>query len=172
MLDLFASVGATRFDLTLTTSAGDKDSYRRGVRPYGPSTIFIQLDDLKTEQLPKLATAAFLSLETSPGNFQAWMALAGTEDRDFARRLRKGVGADATASGATRVAGSLNFKDKYAPAFPRVAIHAGQTGRRRTSSSVWASSRRRKLCPPPLKPPVFPAEPEIGRAGEEHDVAG
>ena len=48
------------------------------------------------------------------------------EDKDFARRLRKGTGADPTASGATRVAGSLNFKDKYAPDFPRVAIRAGE----------------------------------------------
>jgi hypothetical protein len=42
--------------------------------------------------------------------------------QDFARRLRKGAGADPTASGATRVSGSLNFKTKYAPAFPLVAI--------------------------------------------------
>ena len=41
---------------------------------------------------------------------------------DFSRRLRKGAGADATASGSTRIAGSLNFKGKYAPAFPRVEI--------------------------------------------------
>ena len=46
-------------------------------------------------------------------------------DADFARRLRKGAGADLTASGATRVSGSLNFKEKYAPAFPRVeTVHA------------------------------------------------
>ena len=70
----------------------------------------------------------FLALETSPGNYQAWLALSGNEDKDFARRLRKGVGADATASGATRVAGSLNFKDKYAPNFPRVTIHAAAAG--------------------------------------------
>ena len=40
--------------------------------------------------------------------------------RDFARRLRKSTGADLTASGATRVSGSLNFKSKYAPTYPRV----------------------------------------------------
>jgi hypothetical protein len=51
------------------------------------------------------------------------------DDKDFARRLRKGSGADPTASGATRVAGSLNFKDKYVPEFPRVAIHAAYAGR-------------------------------------------
>ena len=99
------------------------------VRPHGTNRTFIQLDDLKADQLTPLAPAVFLALETSPGNFQAWVALAGIEDRDFARRLRKGTGADATASGATRVAGSLNFKDKYAPNFPRVALHQANPGR-------------------------------------------
>jgi hypothetical protein len=41
-------------------------------------------------------------------------------DAEFARRLRKGTGADPSASGATRISGSLNFKEKYLPAFPRV----------------------------------------------------
>jgi hypothetical protein len=36
-------------------------------------------------------------LETSPDNFQAWLALPGAEDKEFARRVRKGTGADATA---------------------------------------------------------------------------
>src|SRR4051794_39413823 len=147
MIGTFGSVGATRFDVTLTTAAGEKDSFRRGislsnlvrtlpgmldaaattqrnviVRPHSPSIIFVQLDDLKTDQLAPLAPAVFLTLETSPGNCQAWAALRGMEDKDFTRRLRKGTGADATASGATRVAGSLNFKDKYVPDFPRVRI--------------------------------------------------
>jgi len=154
MIDVFASVGATRFDVTWTTRAGEKEWFRRNmslpdlrrtmpamldaapakqrnviVRPHGPDVTFIQLDDLKAEKLPKLAAPVFLALETSPGNFQAWAALAATDDKDFARRLRKGAGADPTASGATRVAGSLNFKDKYAPNFPRVTIHAVQPGR-------------------------------------------
>src|SRR5271165_5002548 len=79
--------------------------------------------------LPRLAPAVFLALETSPGNFQAWVAMPGREDKDFARRVRKGTGADATASGATRVAGSLNFKDKYAPNFPRVTMRQVNRGR-------------------------------------------
>ncbi len=137
MLDAFASVGATRFDVTWTTRAGDKEWFRRGmglgdlaralpamldsatgkqrnviVRPHGSAVTFIQLDDLKGENLDRVAPAVFLTLETSPGNFQAWVALADVEDKDLARRLRKGTGADPTASGATRVAGSLNFKDK------------------------------------------------------------
>ena len=107
MLDTFASVSVTRFDVTRTTRAGD--------------------------QLPRVAPAVFLILETSPGNFQAWLALAGREDKEFVRRVRRGTGADATASGATRVAGSLNFKDKYAPDFPRVAIRDRRAGRMATS---------------------------------------
>ena len=153
MLDLFASVGADHFDVTRTTAAGDKDWFRRGVsladlartlpglldaataaernvivRPHGRGVSFIQLDDLGADQLAALAPAVFLTLETSPGNFQAWLALPGREDKELARRVRRGTGADATASGATRVAGSLNFKDKYAPNFPRVAIREARAG--------------------------------------------
>src|SRR3954451_2783410 len=103
MIDIFASVGTTRFDVTLTTRAGTKDWFRRGislvdlrqalpgmldaatkrernviVRPHGTNRAFIQLDDLKCDQLPSLAPAVLLALEASPGNFQAWVALAGT----------------------------------------------------------------------------------------------
>ena len=85
--------------------------------------VFIQLDDLSAEALARVQEVAFLALQTSPGNFQAWVAMPAAEaNEDFARRLRKGAGADATASGATRIAGSTNFKEKYAPAFPRVEI--------------------------------------------------
>jgi hypothetical protein len=73
--------------------------------------------------------AGFLFLSAAQANYQAWLALPAAEDKDFARRVRKGTGADATASGATRVAGSLNFKDKYAPVFPRVVIHTALAGR-------------------------------------------
>src|SRR5271169_3598789 len=159
--DAFASVGATQFDLTITMRNGTKETYRRGmkladlirtlpaildsatrqqrnviVRPHGLGVSFLQLDDLKAEMLTRLAPAVFLILKTSPANFQAWVATSGAEDKDFARRLRKGTGADATASGATRVAGSLNFKDKYAPDFPRVAIHAAQPGRLTTADQL------------------------------------
>jgi len=48
--------------------------------------------------------------------------MLGEHDREFARRVRRGAGADITASGATKIAGSLNLKDKYAPDFPRVTI--------------------------------------------------
>jgi hypothetical protein len=146
MLEAFASVGAKTFDLTLTTLQGEKIRFRKNqpvdsllrampgqldgasslqynviVRPHGPA-VFIQLDDLDRDAMARVRPAAFLGLQTSPGSHQAWIAIHETEDKDFARRLRKGMGADDSASGATRVAGSINFKDKYAPDFPRVEI--------------------------------------------------
>jgi hypothetical protein len=154
MLNCFASVGARRFDVTGTTRSGEKDWFRGNVplaeltrtlpamlksaissernvivRPHGPGITFLQLDDLAADRLPAIAPAVFLALETSPGNYQAWLALPGREDKELARRVRRGTGADATASGATRIAGSLNFKDKYAPNFPRVRIHLAQHSR-------------------------------------------
>jgi RepB DNA-primase from phage plasmid len=179
MLDTFASVGATRFDVTSTTRAGEKDWFRRNVsladlarilpamldaaiieqrnvivRPHSPGVTFLQLDDLGPDQLPPLAPAVFLTLETSPGNFQAWLALPGREDKEFARRVRRGTGADATASGATRVAGSLNFKDKYAPDFPRVAIRTARPGYRTSAAEL---ERLGLVAPPEELPPLPPA---------------
>ena len=43
--------------------------------------------------------------------------------------LAERAGADPTASGATRVAGTANFKAKYAPEFPIVPIAAAELGR-------------------------------------------
>lgn len=144
MLTIFASVGAERFHLLLTDLAGGKVSFRGNrplaelrsalprildeaarqkhnviLRPRGSGPALIQLDDLDETALARLRPVSFLTLKTSPGNYQAWVAVAEA-DADFARRLRKGAGADPSASGATRVSGSWNFKEKYAPTFPRV----------------------------------------------------
>ena len=178
MLDVFASVGATQFDLSIIGLDGEKVSFRRGVRlaelsralpailtsaaskqrsvvvrPHGSGVAFVQLDDLKADKLAQLAPAVFLILKTSPGNFQAWAAITGAEDKDFARRLRKGTGADATASGATRIAGSLNFKEKYAPDFPRVAVEKAQPGRTVTAAELDQLG----LVAAPEKAPARPA---------------
>jgi hypothetical protein len=94
------------------------------VRPRSAGPPLIQLDDLGESAAVRLRPLSFLNLRTSPGNYQAWVAVADG-DADFARRLRKGAGADPTASGATRVSGSVNFKEKYAPVFPHVeTVHA------------------------------------------------
>jgi hypothetical protein len=73
---------------------------------------FLQLDDLTADRLPEVA---FVTLETSPGNYQAWLALPGRLEKELASRIRKGAGADAGASGATRIPGSFNFKPEHAP---------------------------------------------------------
>ena len=166
MLDIFASVGATGFNVTWTNLQDQPRRSRKGmsvaeitramprmldaaiadtlnliVRPYGRDVWFIQLDDLKAEQLHDLAPRIFLILETSPGNHQAWAALQGEHDKEFARRVRRGAGTDKRATGATRVAGSLNFKEKYDPEktgkpWPRVAIHTAQPERMTTKAEL------------------------------------
>ena len=178
MLDTFASAGADSFDVTLTTRQGEKIRYQRHqtlkhllhevparlegataleynviVRPVSRSNLFVQLDDLDRQGMERVKPAAFLGIETSPGNYQAWIALpAGDDDKDFAHRLRKGTGADDTASGATRIAGSLNFKDKYAPNFPRVTITHSSPGLTTSVARLEALG----LVAPPEKasPPV------------------
>ncbi len=144
MLDAFVSVGATRFDLTVKREGEKKPSYRPAcsieqlraamgeilrraeerqknviVRPHRAQVSLIQLDDLDASVVQTIQPAAFLVLCTSPGNYQAWVA-ANDADEDFVRRMKKGVGSDPSASGATRIGGSLNCKAKYAPSFPRV----------------------------------------------------
>jgi len=89
------------------------------VRPRSTAATLIQLDDLGEDMAARLLPVSFLVLRTSPDNYQAWLAVTDA-DPDFASRLRKGTGADLTASGATRISGSLNFKEKHSPAFPRV----------------------------------------------------
>ena len=149
MVSVFQSVGAETFDLTLTTLTGEKTRFERSVtshslihrmgslieetthnqrnvivRPYArPPVFLLQLDDLSEAAVAKITPQAFLCLRTSPGNFQAWLALPEPEE-SFIKSLRQGVGADPAASGATRVAGSQNFKAKYAPNFPRIqSVH-------------------------------------------------
>jgi RepB DNA-primase from phage plasmid len=199
MLDAFASVGATSFDVTWTTAEGLPRRYSEGVildnlraamprmldeaaartrnlivRPEGgPGVHFIQLDDLTAARhqivtgplgglaygslaLSHLPEAAFLILETSPGSFQAWLALPGGEDKDFTRRVKKATGADATASGATRVAGSLNYKAKYDPKktgkpWPRVAIRVARHGQTTTADKLKEFGL---VAPPQELPPL------------------
>jgi hypothetical protein len=175
MISIFASVGAEQFDLTHTNIQEEKrgfrpkqtlaqireslpylipSSFRRQnnviIRPHGPQTDLIQLDDLKPADLDRVKSAAFLVIETSPGNFQVWVAAACKPDKELARRLRKGVGADPSASGATRVAGSANYKQKYAPNFPVVAIRAAQTGRTVTPDELQALGLLAPADPPRL----------------------
>jgi len=181
MLDAFASVGAERFDLTLTDAAGEKVGFRGNrslgqlrpampeilqeaaerrhnviVRPRSTGVTLIQLDDLGEDLAERLRPASFLVLRTSPGSHQAWVAVADA-DPDFARRLRTGTGADPTASGATRVSGSLNFKQRYTPHFPRVETVYARPGLVVTRAELEALG----FVSPPEK--VVPATTHLSR---------
>jgi RepB DNA-primase from phage plasmid len=177
MLDTFASVGATRFEVTWTDLARtmpeilDRAARRHHnviVRPEGPGVSFIQLDDLTAEKLAPLAPAMFLIIETSPGSFQAWLAMPGKHDKEFARRVRRGAGADLSASGATRIAGSFNFKDKYAPDFPRVMIRAAQPGRMANADEL---DRLGLVAPPDNFAPLPPAPSISTRAWPSYAIS-
>jgi RepB DNA-primase from phage plasmid len=86
--------------------------------------------------------AAFIIHATSPGSHQAWIAVSGLPDgkeafKEFMRRVRKAVGSnDKSASHATRLAGTENFKTKYAPNFPTVTILETHPGRVRTPEQL------------------------------------
>ena len=152
LLDLFASVGADAFDITHTNLQQEKRGFRPAqslaqaresmpylvpsaarrqnnliIRPRAKIVTLIQLDDLAPDTLASVAPAAFLVLQTSPRGLQAWVAVQDAP-KGFAARLKEGVGADREASGATRVAGTANFKPAYAPDFPVVRILAAQPG--------------------------------------------
>ena len=160
MLSAFSSVGVHSFDVTLTDIEGEKTGFqinrpietlRRSIgnaigaaigdrqnyiiRPRANSVTLIQLDDLDSAKAERVAAHAFMVIATSPGNFQAWVAVKDAPE-DLARRLRKGAGADPTASGATRISGSLNFKTKYAPDFPLVELCQVNAGRVTTPAAL------------------------------------
>jgi hypothetical protein len=187
MLDTFASVGATHFD-------GEKRGFRPEqslaqvknsmpklfpgaaarqnniiVRPLSKTVHFVQLDDLDAAGLGRVGEAAFLTLETSPGNHQAWVAVSGLttpeETKDFSRRLRKGAGADQSASGATRVAGTANYKRKYEPDFPTVRIGATAPGRIVTKEQLEAVGMV-VASEPQISTPAFTARTPQGRTGQ------
>jgi hypothetical protein len=180
MVDAFASVGVTQFDIAHTNIDQEKRGYRRAqslrqtktslpylldsaprrennviLRPHRPpAVVLVQLDDLKREQLELVRSTAFLILQTSPGNHQAWVAVEGG-DRDFARRLKIGTQADLTASGSVRMAGTFNYKRKYAPNFPTVIIEEAHPGRIVTRAELEG---RGLVAPAPPKPEA-PASP-------------
>jgi hypothetical protein len=149
MLDLFQGLGVQCFSLTFTDDTGRKVAFRRNtsieslhselpcllftacekrlnviVRPIAARPLsLIQLDDLSASQLDRVRAFSFLVLETSPENFQAWVAVTDASHETI-RRVKKAAGADLNASGATRLAGSYNFKPKYASNYPRVRLHS------------------------------------------------
>lgn len=190
MIEAFAYAGAKSFEVTFTDEQGEKVGYqsnrsiqdvRRNLASYLTAAVakhvnfiirprtekrLIQLDDLTNEQAAKLTPFAFLAFETSPGNSQVWLAVNGDVPEDFTRRLKKGTGADVSASGATRLAGSLNFKAKYAPDYPRVTITHSANSRTTTAAALTAAGL---LAPPETPPRVSRLSPTERKAGRWPD---
>jgi hypothetical protein len=152
---------AERFENELHTyffkSEGEKVSFC--VRP--KVDHLIQLDDLTEADVNLLQPVSFLSVETSPGNYQSWIALDADSSarrseirRQLIGRLRElGSGVDESASGSLRFPGFRNFKSKYRDAgFPRVKVTAVKLGNRVLETIL--SDAGLLLPPPVLHPPA------------------
>jgi hypothetical protein len=98
MLEAFASVGATAFDVTLFDIEERQQGFQSGrgvdelkrtaaarleiasrsrnnivIRPRSTTALLIQLDDLNDEKAGKVEGQAFMIVQTSVGNNQAWL---------------------------------------------------------------------------------------------------
>ena len=177
MLELFASVGADRFDIIHTNEAQEKKGFRPSqtleqaresmrflvpnarmrknnliIRPRSSTVTLIQLDDLTDQNLARITGKAILTLQTSPVGRQAWVSVKDAP-AGFAGRLKEGTGADKEASGSTRIAGTYNYKTKYAPNYPLVAILTAQPGLIVTPDELAALG---VLAPARPTPPPLP----------------
>jgi RepB DNA-primase N-terminal domain len=137
------------------------------IRPRSASALLIQLDDFTAERAERIAPHAFMTVCTSPGNYQLWLAVTdGPKENEkeaaklFRTRVRRGAGADHSATGATRIAGSLNFKTKYAPDFPIVALGQVSPGHLTTVAALeHAGLIAQELPQPPASVPPYTAPP-------------
>jgi hypothetical protein len=136
----------------------------------------IQLDDLTEADVNLFRPFSFLSVETSPGNYQSWLAL----DADSAARryeIRQQLlcklaglgGVDKSASGSLRFPGFRNFKNKHKDAgFPRVKVTAVVLGNRVSESTLAAAGL---LLPPPvLHPPVYEVSSKFNHSSKSPTV--
>jgi RepB DNA-primase from phage plasmid len=145
VLPAMLRVAAKLDDCDLLDKAGNVVGHARAggnlmVRPMSETSAFIQLDDLTEAKLDRVRAVAFITVRTSPGNNQAWIAVpsfANDQDRkDFTRRVKKQVTADSSATGSVRLAGTSNFKAKYIDNFPSVAIIDAAPGRITTPEAL------------------------------------
>jgi len=173
MVEAFESVGVTLFGVTLTDRDQEPVKYKADrssvrlrealaagylfvcearqqnliVRPKPNGARLVQLDDVSRERAEALASLALFTLETSPGNFQLWMAVADISD-DQARDLKCALGVDKNASRAARLAGSANVKMKYAPNYPVVRLRTVAPGRIVTADELRALDLLPEAAPP------------------------
>lgn len=181
-LRVFQSVGADAFTLCLRDEAtgepADKSLPKRGavavverlmrtgfldasasryaevsaiVRPYGVGLV--QADDLSAAMLARVAPFAFVAVETSAGNYQAWLKIDGDEAtrETTRRRLLLALGADVGANGAMRWPGSLNRK--LGRGAWRVRMTATQAGRITSAAELESAGLLAEL-PAPMPAPA------------------
>ena len=184
MLSAFASVGATHFDVTLKDERTEKVSFDKGrtlnglslslasllyraeaegldiiIRPIS-KTPLIQLDDLTADSVQKVRAFSFAIIETSRGNFQAWLAVIDADEMT-ARCLRESTGADLHASGAVRLCATVNHKKEYAPDFPTVRLIESQPGRATTTDELRKSELLQEATTTTTTPPRAPSPPRF-----------
>ena len=104
-------------DLSANLGAWIEDAERRGqsfiVRLRGDGLIMV--DDCDEESREFLEPLAFLTVETSPGSFQAWLAVDGADLEQTRRRIflglaQRGMEGNGGSYGSLRWPGSINFK--------------------------------------------------------------
>jgi hypothetical protein len=202
MLSAFADVGTRSFTLTLTDIDGGKmpGGYQPNrslaemqrtvglilpsaakallnviIRPRSATALLVQLDDLDAEKVVQIVPHAFMTVCTSPGNYQLWLAVSDgpkESDKEAAKllrtRVRRGAGADQSAIGATRIAGSLNFKHQYAPEYPMVVVDQVSPGRMTTVAALEQAGLI--AAEPPSPPASAPPQiaPRVARSGTRY----
>jgi len=130
---------------------------------WGP---LIQVDDVGAALLPRLLPFAFAAVETSPGNYQAWLALGSGTTEDGRRAVRdrllqkfkaEGETANGGAYNAVRLPGSLNVKEKYMAAlghYPRVRLVHVAPGRTASPPELERAGLLAPVAPPAPRPVV------------------
>jgi hypothetical protein len=112
---------------------------------------------MESETIPKMRTMGSATTVTtlaaaSDGPKESDEAAA----KQFRTRVRRGTQADQSATGATRIAGSINFKAKYAPAFPVVTITRMDAGSMTTVAALEQAGLIVREQEPPKPPASVP----------------
>ena len=87
------------------------------VRPRSERVTFWQVDDATRETCERLRAVSFLQIETSPGNYQCWLAIGDEREKEELDATRKRflrvvsrIGGNGGSYGALRWPGSVNHK--------------------------------------------------------------
>ncbi len=137
------SITGTQIKLRLPhyIKRNQEQNHNVALRAWG---AIIQVDDCTVQIMERLKPFAFLIKETSPGNYQVWLALSKSfagadgkineEGKAIRKRLLKkfeerGEFANGGAYGSTRLPGTLNIKEKYQPSFPLIRLTHVAMGR-------------------------------------------